>query len=143
MNYSRYLSGGVVFLLLMLSFGWQYLQSNGSPADSGQAQIRALYETRQSDVQVLAEGRVSRLLNDDNQGSRHQRLIVEISPGFTILIAHNIDLAPRVPARRGDLLSFYGEYEWNQRGGVVHWTHHDPGKRHVDGWIELNGKRYQ
>ena len=139
MSDSRYLSGGVVFLLLMLAFGWQYLQT-GSGA---QPEIRVLYETRQSDTQVQAQGRVSRLLNDDNQGSRHQRLIVEISPGFTILIAHNIDLAPRVPARRGDLLSFYGEYEWNQRGGVVHWTHHDPRKRHADGWIELNGKRYQ
>ena len=54
-----------------------------------------------------------------------------------------IDLAKRVPVERGDTIEFRGEYEWNEKGGVVHWTHHDPQDRHDHGWIEFEGRRYQ
>ena len=38
---------------------------------------------------------------------------------------------------------FYGEYEWNSEGGVIHWTHKDPAGVHVDGWLEYEGIVYQ
>jgi len=94
--------------------------------------------------QVQGSGRVTRILSDDNDGSRHQRFILELSSGRTLLIAHNIDLAPRVSSlKTGDTVGFYGEYEPNAQGGVIHWTHHDPQGRHVAGWLEHNGQRYQ
>ena len=104
----------------------------------------ASYADWQAGDQVRGSGTVTRVLSDDNDGSRHQRFIVEVSPGHTVLIAHNIDLAPRVASIRvGDTVSFYGEYEWNERGGVIHWTHHDPRGNHVGGWIEHQGRRYE
>ncbi len=95
-------------------------------------------------VSVTGEGVVVKILRDDTHGSRHQRFIVRIPSGLTLLIAHNIDLASRVPLEGpGDRILFCGDYEWNNKGGVVHWTHHDPRGRHPDGWIEYNGERYQ
>ena len=97
-----------------------------------------------SGQQVSGEGRVLRILADDNDGSRHQRFILELASGRTLLVAHNIDLAPRIGSLAiGDTVGFFGEYEPNDRGGVIHWTHHDPSGRHVDGWLEHRGRRYQ
>jgi len=83
-------------------------------------------------------------LDDDLAGSRHQRFIVRLASGQTVLIVHNIDLAPRIAAlMKGDRISFYGEYVWNAEGGKVHWTHHDPEGRHVAGWLKHKGRTYQ
>jgi hypothetical protein len=90
-----------------------------------------------SDVQVQGQGVVVKVLPDDNSGSRHQRFIVKLSSGQTILIAHNIDIAPRIGSlRKGNKVKFYGEYAWNEEGGVVHWTHRDPDGGHEAGWLE-------
>ena len=106
--------------------------------------LAAAYQSRQSDVQVSGEGVVSRVLADDRQGSRHQRFILRLHDGQTVLIAHNIDLAPRIKGLKpGDRVEFHGEYEWNERGGVIHWTHHDPQGRHPDGWLKHHGRTYQ
>jgi hypothetical protein len=92
---------------------------------------------------VEVSGRVSRLLADDREGSRHQRFILTLEGGETLLVAHNIDLAPRVPLAVGDVARVRGQYEWNEQGGVLHWTHHDPdGRRRDVGWIEHRGKVY-
>jgi hypothetical protein len=97
-----------------------------------------------SGSQFSESGRVSKILSDDNIGSRHQRFILTLSSGRTILVAHNIDIAPRIsPLNIGDTISFSGVYEHNSKGGVVHWTHHDPNGRHQAGWLRKNGKTYQ
>lgn len=102
------------------------------------------FEQRLSNIQVEGQGVVLRLLSDDNDGRRHQRFILELASGQTLLISHNIDLAQRVVGlRKGDAVSFYGEYDWNEKGGVIHWTHHDPRKRHPAGWIKHDGRIYQ
>ena len=107
-------------------------------------QLLTAYQNRQSDLQVTGVGRVVRLLADDNKGSRHQKFLLELASGQTLLIAHNIDLAPRIDGIRvGDTVAFYGEYEWNEKGGVVHWTHHDPQGRHPGGWLKHNDRVYQ
>lgn len=99
---------------------------------------------RQSGVQVMGEGVVQTLLSDDNQGSRHQRFILRLASGQTVLVAHNIDLAARIASiRTGDTVEFHGVYEWNDKGGVVHWTHHDPAGRHTAGWLKHGGRTYQ
>ena len=105
--------------------------------------VRDVFFAQRSDVQVQGTGTVVKQLPDDNHGSRHQRFILRIHPDLTVLIAHNIDLAPRIPGLRvGDEVLFYGEYEWNAKGGVVHWTHRDPKNEHPHGWLRHHGKQY-
>ena len=138
-------------LIIILISGYYFYEQYTTHVDSTEVSLSSAsdelflaIQNRSSDVQVIGNGEVVKLLPDDTRGSQHQRFLVELANGHTILIAHNIDLAPRVDAlREGDEIGFYGEFEWNDKGGVVHWTHHAPGKRHPDGWLEHRGKRYQ
>ncbi|MBO6512848.1 MAG: DUF3465 domain-containing protein [Phycisphaerales bacterium] len=111
-----------------------------------QRDLVSLAKSQRSGEMVEFRARVVKILNDDNEGSRHQRFLLAVdyepSPTDSILVAHNIDLAPRVPVEEGSVIRIYGQYEWNDRGGVIHWTHHDPRGRHAEGWIELDGIRY-
>lgn len=117
-------------------------ESASSTANNGA--IQNAYTNKQSDVQVKGEGTVMKVLSDDLDGSRHQRFLLKLNSSHTLLISHNIDLAPRIDhLRAGDAVEFFGVYEWNSKGGVVHWTHHDPGDRHVAGWIKHQGRTYQ
>lgn len=108
------------------------------------AQLSQAFEQKQSGLQIQGEGKVIRLLGDDTKGSRHQRFIVRLASGQTLLVAHNIDLAPRIADLKvGDRVGFFGEYEWNDRGGVIHWTHKDPNGHHPAGWLSHDGQKYQ
>ena len=111
---------------------------------TGDAEFARALATRSSGVQIQGEGTVTKVLPDDNVGSRHQRFIVKLRSGQTLLVAHNIDIAPRVGSLRvGDTVTFSGEYEWNSQGGVIHWTHHDPDGRHAAGWLKHGNQTYQ
>lgn len=114
------------------------------PADASVERLAQAFANQENDLQIAGSGEVLRVLADDTEGSRHQRFILSLSSGQTLLVAHNIDLAPRIPQLKpGDEVRFYGVYEWNSQGGVIHWTHHDPQGRHEDGWLEHQGQRYQ
>jgi hypothetical protein len=149
-----------IFVILILigavQFGFKYLNidipklihreskearvTNTYTASSGSSSNNA----KESGKQYSGSGRVSKILSDDNVGSRHQRFILTLPSGQTILIAHNIDIAPRVASLSiGDTISFNGIYERTLKGGVVHWTHHDPDGRHAAGWLKKNGQTYQ
>jgi hypothetical protein len=120
-----------------------YLEGAGSriaPADAA----REAFEQRAKGRMLQAEGRVIRLLADDREGSPHQRFIIETNDGLTLLVAHNLGLAPRLEGLVvGEVVRVFGEYEWSAQGGVMHWTHDDPRGDHVTGYIEWRGRRYQ
>lgn len=106
--------------------------------------LKKAFTSKTSDLQIRGKGKVITILKDDLKGSRHQKFLLRLSHGQTILVAHNIDLAPRVKGiRKGDTVEFYGEYEWTAKGGVMHWTHHDPRGKHPGGWLIHNGKKYE
>jgi hypothetical protein len=112
--------------------------------DAAEDRIADAYANRASGVSVEGRGTVEKVLGDDSLGDRHQRFILRLASGQTVLVAHNIDLAPRVePLAVGDAVAFRGEYEWNDKGGIVHWTHHDPQGQHPGGWLKHDGRTFE
>ncbi len=121
--------------------------SSNDPVSSNMSQedqvLQNAFQNKQSDVQVHGNGTVTKLLADDNDGSRHQRFILKLSSGQTLLISHNIDISTKIDTLSiNNTLEFYGEYVWNSKGGLVHWTHHDPNHQHIDGWLKHNNIQY-
>ncbi|HEY9718058.1 MAG TPA: DUF3465 domain-containing protein [Trichormus sp.] len=94
-------------------------------------------------VEVTVKAPVKELLPDDTEGVPHQRFLIELSNGTTLLIAHDTAIAPHVPLEPGDTPIIRGEFIWNQRGGVIHFTHHPARPGHEGGFIYVNGKRYE
>ena len=92
---------------------------------------------------VTVDGVVVRVLADDHHGSRHQRFLIRLASGRTVLVAHNIDLAERVPLEVDDTVTVRGDFEWSIKGGTVHWTHLDPRRSREGGWVLHKGVRYQ
>lgn len=117
------------------------LRSYRSPRDSRVG--NPAYGKTDSGRWIEDSGYVTRLLSDDRDGARHQRFILRLPERQTLLIAHNIELAERVPVGLGDRVRFRGMYEWNDLGGLVHWTHHDPHGIEAGGWIQYRRITYQ
>jgi hypothetical protein len=118
-------------------------QATHRDLSAGDKAIVEAFRDKTSDIWVEAGGKVERLLPADNKGAKHQRFIVRLASGHTVLVSHNLDIALRVPVDVGSEVKFRGEYEWQKRGGVIHWTHTDPSGKRPGGWIEHNGKRYE
>ena len=141
-----------ILLLLLITFflygisdkNADFMQAHADQSTTDNRAVTNAFKNRQSNIQVAGVGKVIKNLADDTNGSQHQRFILKLSSGQTVLIAHNIDLAPRINGlNKGDTVYFNGEYEWNEKGGLVHWTHHDPRRRHIGGWLKHNGATYQ
>ena len=136
------LLGALALLAALFLTHWL---DGGQPSPADEA-TRAPVELSpaQSGKMLTIEAEVIKLLRDDNNGSRHQRFLVRTSSGQRVLVAHNIDLAQRIDdVAPGDPIRIRGQFEWNEKGGVLHWTHDDPRGDHDPGWIEHLQRRYQ
>jgi hypothetical protein len=105
--------------------------------------LNRIFRKRDDGTWIEVSGFVTRLIADDDDGSRHQRFVIDVGNRQTLLIAHNIDVAQRVPVGMGDRIQVRGMYEWNDLGGLVHWTHNDPLGIDDGGWIRFRGKDYR
>jgi hypothetical protein len=73
--------------------------------------IEAAFANQDSGISVTVKGNITRILGDDTVGVRHQRFIIELSNGQTLLIEHSIDIAPRVQGINvGSVLYAHGDY---------------------------------
>jgi hypothetical protein len=117
---------------------------SGEPNPTADAVFAQAFADGAEDLTVEGRGAVTRLLADDSEGGRHQRFIVRLGSGQTLLIVHNIDVAPRVASLKvGDTVEFKGEYVWNEEGGLIHWTHRDPETGREVGWIRHESRQYE
>jgi beta-mannanase len=134
----------LIIAFIIVGYGASLYSPQQTDQPAPQQNADQLFEQQQSNNQLEVTGEVIKLLTDDHVGKRHQRFLIKLETGLSLLVAHNIDLADRIESlKEGDIVTVYGEYEWNERGGVLHWTHNDPNKRHIDGWIKHQGRTYQ
>lgn len=124
----------------MVIFASEYWQRRTLPETSS---IEQLIEERRSGEWVSVTGRVHRTLGVDDHGDPHQRFILRLSRDHSVLVAHNLAIAERVPAAAGDELAVRGRFEWNEQGGVIHWTHRDPKDARAGGWIRVGDRVYR
>ena len=106
--------------------------------------LQSYYDKKVSGKMITVSAQVDKVLSDDLHPPRHQRFIIRLDNNLTVLVAHNTDLAPRVDnIQTGEQIIVTGQYEWNEKGGVIHWTHHDPKGRRDGGQITYKGKVYR
>ncbi len=134
----------VVVLISAIGVGW--LRPEWIHASSGAAgadRIVKAHQVKESNLIVEVDATVIRKLPDDEFGDIKQTFLVQLENGHTLLVAHNVDIAPRVPVVPGAEVRLAGEYDWNSRGGVIHWTHHDPDGEREGGWIRYQDHMYR
>lgn len=134
----------ILAFAILTYFASEYSPEKVTSIPVAQSTLKQAIQQQRSNVQLEVSGTVYKLFADDLEGSRHQKFLIKTADGHSLLIVHNIDLAPRINSlQKGDSLSVFGEYEWNEKGGLIHWTHHDPAGRHIAGWIKHQGQLYQ
>jgi hypothetical protein len=103
------------------------------------------FQSHRSHVEVTADATVVQVLPDRVSATgTHEQFIIRLTSGdLTLLVEHNLSIAPRAPVAVGDHVIVHGEYIWNTQGGLIHFTHHDPDGRHEGGFIQENGTTYQ
>lgn len=113
-------------------------------ASASDRKLARAYDRGQSEFFIRFAATVKASLPTDYDGIRHQKFIVELKTGQTLLIAHNIDLSSPVRRLRvGERITIHGEYIWNDEGGLIHRTHDDTDGTLPNGWIRYKGKRYR
>jgi hypothetical protein len=115
------------------------------PTTTDNAAVERAYAEKRSTVEVTAQGVVTSVLTDDSGPSGvHQRFIIRLASSTqTVLVDNNVTIGQRAPVLSGSDVLVHGEYVWNDQGGLIHFTHHDPDRSHEAGWIEVGGLRYQ
>src|SRR5262245_16583009 len=97
----------------VLSCSTQPAGTRSSSTSAGDEIFHRAFEQRSRNLEVEGRSKVKKILSDDNEGSRHQRFVLQLDSGQTLLVTHNIDIAPRIPdLREGDEVEFRGVYEW-------------------------------
>lgn len=108
-------------------------------------QVLNLMSKKQKSVFTEAKNvKVIKLMRQDNRGAAHQRFIVQFPTGETLRAIYNLDLSEKVPVSLGDTVNLGGEldYDSRTREPFMHWLHEDPIKKHTDGYVLHNGKKY-
>lgn len=108
--------------------------------------VYAAFESGTSRVEVSATGIVTRTMGmRTGRSGTHEGFLMQADGkrGLVLRVEDNVDITGPIPLRNGQHVIVRGEYEYYPRGGVIHWTHHDPAGRHENGYVEVAGKRYQ
>ena len=108
----------------------------------------AAWRDGRSHVEVTLGGSVARILGTRvGPSGAHEGFLLHLAGaegrGLTVRVETNVDLTGPVPLREGEAVEVRGEYVFDPRGGLVHYTHRDPRGHHLAGYVLADGKLYQ
>jgi hypothetical protein len=95
---------------------------------------------------VVAGGTATRILGiRPGRESPHEGFLLRVNEPCRVVVRVevNTDFTGPVPLQPGQRVVVMGEYEYDPRGGVLHWAHRDPRGRHPSGYVDAGGQRYQ
>jgi hypothetical protein len=120
-------------------------QSAGS--DAGNAAVYQSWAQQRSKVEVTASGSVAKVLGTRRGPSGvHTGFLLHLrgseGRGLTVRVEDNVDLTGPIPIRAGDDVEVRGEYIYDPRGGLIHYTHRDPRGRRAGGYVRIGNRMY-
>jgi len=121
---------------------------SGGAGDSGSnAAVYDAWRAGRSHIEVTASGSVARILGErPGPSGVHEGFLLHLrgseGRGLTVRVEDNVDLTGPIPMRTGDDVTVRGEYIYDPRGGLIHYTHRDPRNRHPGGFVRVNGRLY-
>lgn len=119
---------------------------HGTPEQPDNALVCRTYASQGSRQEVLARGTIAGMLGEaQGRSGVHEGYMVQLDGRCDLLvrIETNVGITGPIPLHRGEPVIIKGEYEYTATGGVIHWTHHDPSGRHVNGYVQAAGKFYR
>jgi hypothetical protein len=119
----------------------------GGSADASNAAVFDAWRAARSRVEVTASGSVARVLGQrEGPSGMHEGFLLHLrggaGRGLTVRVEDNTDITGPIPLRAGDDVVVRGEYIYDSRGGIIHYTHRDPRARHPAGYVRVNGRIY-
>ena len=137
---------GAVVLAALCSLGFAACAGGGTDTVSNAA-IYDAWRSGQSHLEVTASGSVARVLGLRNGPSgEHEGFLLHLrgaeGHGLTVRVEDNTDITGPMDVHAGDDAVVRGEYIYDPRGGIIHYTHHDPRGHHVSGYVRVNGRTY-
>jgi hypothetical protein len=109
--------------------------------------ICSAYAGQLTNGEVVADGTVGGVLGERRGPSgEHEGFLLQLDGDCDLLlrVETNTDITGPIPLHRGERVIVKGVYVYTPLGGVIHWTHHDPGGRHEAGFVKTpDGKLYQ
>jgi hypothetical protein len=119
----------------------------GGHGGAANADVYDAWRAHRSYVQVTASGSVARVLGTRlGPAGEHEGFLLHLSGaegrGLTVRVEDNTDLTGPIPLQAGEDAIVSGEYIYDPRGGIIHYTHRDPRGRHPSGYVRVNGRLY-
>ena len=139
----------VLTIALALSACAQSATSTGTTGvTSDNGAVYDAWRAGRSHIEVIANGSVARMLGTHRgRSGNHEGFLLHLSGsagrGLTVRVEDNVDLTGPIPLSEGQDVVVRGEYIFDERGGIVHYTHRDPRGRHISGYVLVDGKFYQ
>jgi hypothetical protein len=106
--------------------------------------IKAIANNSELPFVEIKNAKVVKLLRNDNKGAKHQRWQIMINKEIILTVIYNLDLAEKVPLSVGDEIDLAGELIFGSKkhDPILHWTHADPQRKRMDGYVLLRDKKY-